>query len=140
MSGQEVAEALHRAIARCGQPRSNTVDHGTDFTSRALDEWAYRRRGVLLDFTRPGRPTDNGHIESFNGKLRDEMFERQSVLVDRGCAGQNRGVADGLQSSQIAQHSWEQEPGGVLGKVISGDDRAAFFPKNRDSGHFNRGL
>jgi putative transposase len=79
MSGQAVADALDRAIPRCGKPHSITVDHGTEFTSRALDEWAYRR-GVLLDFTRPGRPTDNGHIESFNGKLRDECLNSNQFL------------------------------------------------------------
>jgi transposase InsO family protein len=40
-SGQDVAEALDRAIARAGTPPSITVDHGTEFTSRALDERAY---------------------------------------------------------------------------------------------------
>ena len=54
-------------------PRSITVDHGTEFTSKALDEWAYQN-GVLLDFTRPGKPTDNGLCESFNGRLRDECL------------------------------------------------------------------
>lgn len=49
------------------------VDNGTEFTSKALDDWAYRR-GVKLDYTRPGKPTDNGLIESFNGRLRDEFL------------------------------------------------------------------
>jgi putative transposase len=39
-----------------------TGDHGTEFTSRAMDEWAYRR-GVKLDFIRPGKPVENGFIE-----------------------------------------------------------------------------
>lgn len=73
MSGASVAEALDRAVAEHGCPASITVDHGTEFTSRALDEWAYRR-GVKLAFTTPGKPTENGHIESFNGKLRDECL------------------------------------------------------------------
>jgi putative transposase len=41
--------------------------------SRVLEDWAYSR-GVELDFTRPGKPTDNSYIESFNGKLRDECL------------------------------------------------------------------
>ena len=49
------------------------MDNGTEFTSKALDEWAYRR-GVKLDYTRPGKPTVNGLIESFNGRLRDEFL------------------------------------------------------------------
>jgi len=73
MSGASVAVALDRAIGAGPVPRSITVDHGTEFMSRALEDWAYQR-GVQLDFTRPGKPTDNGHIESFNGKRRDECL------------------------------------------------------------------
>jgi putative transposase len=54
-------------------PRSITVDHGTEFQSRALEDWAYRR-GVQLDFIRPGKPVENAFIESFNGRLRDECL------------------------------------------------------------------
>ncbi len=72
-SGRSVAEALERVVRRLGTPVSITVDHGTEFTSKALEEWAWRR-GVKLDFTRPGKPTENGHIESFNGRLRDECL------------------------------------------------------------------
>lgn len=79
MSGATVAVALERAIARHGKPRTITVDHGTEFTSRALDEWAYRR-GITLDFIRPGKPTENGFIEAFNGKLRDECLNAQQFL------------------------------------------------------------
>jgi putative transposase len=59
MSGRAVAEALDRAIAKHGKPQTITVDHGTEFTSRVLDEWAYQR-GVLLDFIRPGKPVEYG--------------------------------------------------------------------------------
>ena len=41
--------------------------------SQALEAWAFYR-GIQLDFTRPGKPTDNSHIESFNGRLRDECL------------------------------------------------------------------
>ena len=73
LSGDRVAEALSKVAERRRLPRSITVDHGTEFTSKALDEWAYQN-GVLLDFTRPGKPTDNGLCESFNGRLRDECL------------------------------------------------------------------
>ena len=62
MAGHAVAEALDQAIARHGQPATITVDHATELTSRAMDEWAYRR-GVTLDFIRPGKPVENGFIE-----------------------------------------------------------------------------
>jgi len=73
MSGQRVAEALDACVSGAPTPVSITVDHGTEFTSRALEDWAWRR-GVKLDFIRPGKPMENGHIESFNGRLRDECL------------------------------------------------------------------
>ena len=73
MSGQRVGKALDFVLLAGPAPRSITVDHGTEFQSRALEDWAYRR-GVQLDFTRPGKPTENAYIESFNGRLRDECL------------------------------------------------------------------
>jgi putative transposase len=73
LSGEKVAAALDGIVAERGAPRSITVDNGTEFASRAIDLWAYAN-GVHLDFIRPGRPVENGYIESFNGKLRDECL------------------------------------------------------------------
>ena len=73
MSGSTVGEALDRVLEDAPRPRSITVDHGTEFQSRALEDWAYRR-GVQLDFIRPGKPIENAFIESFNGRLRDECL------------------------------------------------------------------
>ena len=73
ITGRDVAAALDTIQHQLSRPRSITVDHGTEFMSRALEDWAHAR-GVQLDFTRPGKPTDNGHIESFNGRLRDECL------------------------------------------------------------------
>ena len=73
LTGRCVGKALDEAALQRGWPTAITVDTGTEFTSKALDEWAWRR-GVKLDYTRPGKPTDNGLIESFNGRLRDEFL------------------------------------------------------------------
>ena len=73
MNGTTVGHALDCAIATYGKPVSITCDHGTEFMSRVLEDWALTR-GVQLDYTRPGKPTDNRYIESFNGKLRDECL------------------------------------------------------------------
>ncbi len=68
--GRSVAAALDRVVGKLGTPVSITVDHRTEFTSKSLEEWAWRC-GVKLNFTRLGKPTENGHIESFNSRLRD---------------------------------------------------------------------
>lgn len=49
------------------------ADNGPEFILLALDKWAYEQ-GVTLDSSRPGKPTDNAFIESFNGSLRDERL------------------------------------------------------------------
>jgi putative transposase len=71
--GGDVVETLERVGRICGFPKIIRVDHGSEFVSRELDLWAYTR-GVTLDFSRPGKPTDNAFIESFNGKLRAECL------------------------------------------------------------------
>jgi putative transposase len=73
MSGSRVVESLEAAAELRGYPKSITVDNGTEFCSKAVDGWAYRK-GVTLEFIRPGRPVENGFIESFNGRLRDECL------------------------------------------------------------------
>jgi len=73
MSGAIVGETLDRVLRGERGPRSITVDHGTEFQSRALEDWAYRR-GVQLDFIQPGKPVENAFIESCNGRLRDECL------------------------------------------------------------------
>ena len=55
------------------------VDNGPEFISRSLDLWA-SFNGVKLDFSRPGKPTDNPVIESFNGRLRDECLNQHWFL------------------------------------------------------------
>lgn len=73
LTGKAVVESLDRLALFRGLPESITVDNGAEFCSRAVDGWAYQH-GVKLDFIRPGKPVENGYIESFNGKLRDECL------------------------------------------------------------------
>ena len=74
MTGMKVAQALEPAgHERDGLPESITVDNGSEFSGRALEAWAMTK-GVQLCFIRPGRPVENGFIESFNGRLRDECL------------------------------------------------------------------
>lgn len=71
--GEDVVVTLERICGGMGYPRTIRVDQGSEFVSRDLDLWAYQK-GVVLDFSRPGKPTDNSFIESFNGKFRAECL------------------------------------------------------------------
>jgi len=76
MTGRRVVECLDRLAWFAGKPESITMDNGSECCSRALDAWTYQN-GVRLDFIRPGRPVENGFIESFNGKRRDECLNTE---------------------------------------------------------------
>ena len=62
---------LKQLTARHGFPKLVQTDNGSEFVSRAFDQKAYEQ-GVTLDFSPPGKPTDNPFVESFNGSFRDE--------------------------------------------------------------------
>ena len=94
LTGRSVVAALERVAARSKLPVSITVDHGTEFMSKALEAWAFYR-GVQLDFTRPGKPTDNSHVESFNGRLRDECLNVHQFLS--------------LEDAQHTLEAWRQD-------------------------------
>jgi putative transposase len=64
---------MRQLTARRGIPKRLQTDNGSEFISKSLDRWAYEQQ-VTLDFSRPGRPTDNPFIESFNGSFRDECL------------------------------------------------------------------
>jgi putative transposase len=73
LSGARVVQVLERVAPVWGIPQRIAVDNGPEFISKALDTWAYRH-GVQLEFSRPGKPTDNAFIESFNGHFREECL------------------------------------------------------------------
>jgi putative transposase len=78
--GIDVAEAMETLKMRYGYtPKRIQVDNGSEFTSKDFDRWA-RTNNVILDFSRPGKPTDNPFIESFNGSFRDECLNTSWFL------------------------------------------------------------
>ena len=75
MGSAEVIAVLERLGRMRRRPRTISVDNGPEFASKALDAWAYRK-GVTLDFSRPGKPSDNAFIESFNATARRECLSQ----------------------------------------------------------------
>jgi putative transposase len=76
---EDVVATLERVCVATRYPKTIRVDQGSEFVSRDLDLWAYAK-GVTLDFSRPGKPTDNAFIESFNGKFRSECLNANWFL------------------------------------------------------------
>lgn len=80
IKGDQVVEVLESIRIKKGiVPKKIRVDNGSEFISKALDKWAYDQ-SVILDFSRPGKPTDNAYIESFNGSFRDECLNTNWFL------------------------------------------------------------
>jgi putative transposase len=73
LGGEHGVAVLNRLAARRQAPGYLFVDNGSEFSGRLLDLWAYHHK-VRIDFSRPGKPTDNCYVESFNGSFRDECL------------------------------------------------------------------
>jgi putative transposase len=72
-TGDKVVVQMKRLAVLRGLPESITTDNGGEFAGKAMETWAYQN-DVKLDLIRPGKPVENGYIESFNGRLRDECL------------------------------------------------------------------
>ena len=75
LPGARVVRVLEAVATQRGLPETIVLDNGPELTSRVLDQWAYEH-GVQLRFIDPGKPVQNGYIESFNGRFRDECLNQ----------------------------------------------------------------
>lgn len=104
--GEDVVRILEQVCAGVGYPATIRVDQGSEFVSRDLDLWAYAR-GVTLDFSRPGKPTDNAFIEAFNGRFRAECLNAHWFMS--------------LEDARQKMEAWrryynEERPHGAIGQ------------------------
>ena len=93
LSGNRVARVLDQLAVTRGLPKVITCDNGTEFTSKAMQAWAIRH-DVRLNFSTPGKPTQNAYVESFNGRMRDEHL--------------NQTLFFGLSDARISTEAWRQ--------------------------------
>ena len=104
---ENVVLTLERVCALIGYPKTIRVDQGSEFVSRDLDLWAYAH-DVILDFSRPGKPTDNAYIEAFNGRFRAECLNAHWFLT--------------LDDARAKMEEWrryynEERPHGAIGQI-----------------------
>ena len=76
LTAKRVVRVLEQVQQRHGTPQLIRVDNGSEFRSKALDLWASLNK-VKLEFIEPGKPTQNGQIESFNGRFRAECLDQE---------------------------------------------------------------
>jgi len=94
ITSQDVLDELYRLFLLRGTPKHIRSDNGPEFTAKRVREWLYMV-DVNTVFIEPGSPWENGYIESFNGKLRDELL--------------NREVFDTLLEAQVLMEGWRKE-------------------------------
>ena len=94
LKAEDVVRSLSRVVRLRGVPERICCDNGSEFCSRSLDLWVYVNK-VYLVFSRPGKPTDNAFIESFNGSLRDECL--------------NLHWFDDITDAKVKLQAWQKE-------------------------------
>lgn len=94
LTGEDVVNVMQRITTWRDKPEQIFLDNGSEFISKALDKWAYEHQ-VTLAFSRPGKPTDNAFIESFNGSFRDECLYVHWFLS--------------LEDAKIKTENWRQD-------------------------------
>ena len=117
----QVIDELDRLARIRGKPRSIRVDNGPEFAGRLLDQWAYLNK-VELDFSRPGKPTDNAYIEAFNSRLRQECLNASWFLS--------------MADARIRINEWradynENRPHSSLGNLTPSDFAAQLNPTRK---------
>lgn len=102
LSGERVARTLDQIMELHGKPQALLMDNGPEFTGKSLDEWAYRNE-VRLQFIEPGKPTQNGFVESFNGTLRNECLNENWFAN----IGEARRIIEGWRNkyNEVRPHS-----------------------------------
>jgi len=73
LKGEDVVRVQNRLKQERGAPKVLFCDNGPEFAGQMMDLWAYKNE-VKIDFSRPGKPTDNAFVESFNGTFRSECL------------------------------------------------------------------
>ncbi len=107
----DVVMALDRAVVEFGCPRTIRLDNGSQFTAEELDLWAYAHE-VTLDFSRPGKPTDNAFSEAFNSRFRLECLNQHWFLD--------------IEDARAKIETWRQDyntvrPHGAIGNKVPMD-------------------
>jgi putative transposase len=125
-ASRRVTRVLEGIVAERGTPLAIRCDNGPELTSRHFLTWCIDRK-IELVHIQPGRPMQNGRVESFNGRMREECFERELVREPVRGTGEDRRVATGVQRGAPAQQSGVPD----AGRVCAGSGRGKGLWKRR---------
>ena len=102
MNHQDVLDRLAGLFVDRGVPEYIRSDNGSEFTAQAVRDWL-KAVGVRTLYIEPGSPWENGYVESFNGKLRDELLNVEVFGHVVGGEGVGREMAQGVQPATASQ-------------------------------------
>ena len=127
ISSRQVTRVLERVIGERGVPGAIRCDNGPEFTSLYFVEWC-KEKGITVLHIQPGKPVQNGHVESFNGRFRDECLKYELVRESGRRAKQDRSVANGIQRRTTAQQSGVSDPERVRQNLLGAHQRDGRHP------------
>jgi putative transposase len=139
LSGMRVTRVLDQLIATRGQPKTIVSDNGTELTSMAVLRWV-QETGVEWHYIAPGKPMQNGFVESFNGKLRDECL--------------NETLFSSLRHARIVLAEWKRDyntvrphsahsgktPSEIANQSCTGGPPYMIAPTSKTGHEFKQGL
>lgn len=91
LKGEDVEQVLNRSNLERGVPKVLFYEHSAEITGQAMDLWAYSN-SVKIDFSRPGKPTDNTFMESFNGTFTGRRCSKHLQLGRGGCSAHRKSL------------------------------------------------
>tara|TARA_B100001179_G_scaffold10847_1_gene7034 strand:+ start:332 stop:1147 length:816 start_codon:yes stop_codon:yes gene_type:complete len=122
ISGRRVVRELTELIAQRGKPGMIVSDNGTELTSNAVLAWC-GEIGVEWHYIAPGRPMQNGYVESFNGRMRDELlnetlFLNMAMPVSRSLPGWMTTTGSGHTRLSVMQHRRRSPPNWISNGLL----------------------
>jgi putative transposase len=134
LRGEDVVRTLNRLKQEGRAPKLLFCDNGSEFTGQAMDLWAYQNN-AKIDFSRPGKPTNNAFVESFNGTFRDEClnvhwFETMTEakqLIETW----RREYNEATTTTWVDNYSWESRPHRAL-EDLTPSEFASQFAASRE--------
>ena len=124
LTAEDLIEVMERLVAERGAPAHIRSDNGSEFIARILQRWLAQRQVKTL-YIEPGSPWQNGHVESFNGSLRDECLDREVMLS----------VAEArVLIEDYRRHYNEERPHGGIGYRTPAQARLEALGSSRPAG------
>ena len=110
LKSKDVLEWLQKAIEQHGAPKSLRSDNGPEFIARAVQRWLAEAR-IKTIYIEPGSPWQNGFVESFHGRFRDECLNREQLWTLTEARGGHRRLPAGIQPTKAASQTGRPESG-----------------------------